>query len=71
MTQRRLRHARGHDLNVEPCNISLDQVLHKRDTEMLCAFGSQSAFGGDRIPGADASRAGAKRSDRHRNTWIS
>jgi hypothetical protein len=33
-------------LNVEACDVFLDQVLHKRDAKMLCAFGSQSALGG-------------------------
>jgi len=41
----------------------LDQVLHKRDAKRLCAFGSQSAFGGSHILGANASRVGAKRSE--------
>src|SRR5258705_13878916 len=54
-------------LNVEACDVFLDQVLHKRDAKMLCAFGSQSALGGTRIVPADASRAGAKRTDSHRN----
>jgi hypothetical protein len=36
-------------LNVEACDDFLDQVLHKRDAKMLCAFGSQSALGGSRI----------------------
>jgi hypothetical protein len=47
-------------LNVEACDVFLDQVLHKRDAKMLCAFGSQSALGGSRIHRADAWRAGAK-----------
>ena len=60
-------------LNVEACDVFLDQVLHKRDAKMLCAFGSRSAGGGSRIHRADAWRAGAKNSDSHRNSggfWV-
>lgn len=58
-------------LNVEACDVFLDQVLHKRDAKMLCAFGRQSALGGSRIHHADAWCAGAKSSDSHRSSWIS